>query len=326
LRAKPFKETGVVPSSATQNGIIMNSQQNPRLRRLANGLGWFSIGLGVTEIVAPGTLARFIGIRDRRRSRTTMRMYGLREVAAGVGILSRSRPAPWLWARVAGDALDLASLGKTLASGESNRVKAGLATAAVAGVTAADVLCARQMGCASNGSSTTVKDVQLMRTINIDRSPEEIYNYWRDLNNLPRFMKHLASVERTGQNQSHWVINAPGGKKIEWDAQIEEDEPNRRIAWRSWGGSDVDHSGSVQFERAPGGRGTFVRVNLSYTPPGGLIGSTLAKWFGQAPGLLVEENLRALKQVLETGEIARSDASIHPGMHSAQPSAQAATA
>ncbi|MGI9075193.1 MAG: SRPBCC family protein [Bryobacteraceae bacterium] len=132
-------------------------------------------------------------------------------------------------------------------------------------------------------------------------------------------MKHLESVQVTGENRSHWKATGPGGKTVEWDAEIVDDQPNARIVWRSLEGSDIDNSGSVQFERAPGGRGTLVRVELQYSPPGGVISATLAKLFGEEPGQQVDDDLRAFKQVLETGEVAKSDASIHRGMHAAQP-------
>jgi uncharacterized membrane protein len=297
----------------------MASEPKENIAKLVAGLGWFSVGLGLAEIVAPGTLARIIGMPDRRKNRAWTRFYGLREVAAGIGILSQSKPAPWLWARVAGDALDLASLGKTLASDESNRWKATFATAAVAGVTALDIMTAKRLSEAGEQGGAVVEDVRVVRTIIIDRPPEEVYSYWRNLENLPRFMQYLESVRSTGEHRSHWALRIPGGKHIEWDAQIEEDEPNRRIVWRSLPGGDIDHAGSVRFDRAPADRGTLLRVELCYTPPGGVIGSTLAKLLGHTPGLAIEQNLRALKQILETGEVAKSDASIHEGMHPAQP-------
>ena len=139
-------------------------------------------------------------------------------------------------------------------------------------------------------------------------------------------MNHLESVEDTGGGKSHWKAQGPAGRTVEWDAELVADEPNTRIAWRSLPGSDIDNSGSVRFERAPGGRGTLVRVELQYTPPGGTVGAKLAKLFRSEPGQQIEDDLRVFKQVMETGEIIRSDASIHRGMHPGQPSAKAATA
>jgi uncharacterized membrane protein len=301
--------------------------QNGNGERIANGLGWFSIGLGLAEVAAPGKLAELIGIRDKNANRALLRIYGLREIAAGIGILSQPRPAGWMWGRVAGDVVDLTSLGSALTSRHANRTRIGTTTAAVLGVTALDVLCARQL---SNGSGQRQIGksgaARVRKTVIIDRSPEEVYRFWRDLGNLPSFMKHLESVQVTGENRSHWIAKGPVGKAVEWDAEIVADEPNSQIAWRSLEGADVDHSGSVRFERAPGGRGTLVRVELRYSPPGGGIGATAAKLFRAEPGQQIEQDLRALKQVMETGEVATSDASIHPGMHPAQPSASAATA
>src|SRR5581483_10435040 len=109
--------------------------------RIANGLGWFSIGLGLAEIAAPRSVARLIGVPEEGRTSTVLRLYGIREVAAGVGILLQDNPAPWLWARVGGDLLDLSSLGKAIASDDTERDRAGAAAAAVEGITALDVYC-----------------------------------------------------------------------------------------------------------------------------------------------------------------------------------------
>lgn len=302
--------------------------QNETEERLANGLGWFSIGLGLAEVLAPRKMAELIGIADGDRTSMVMRAYGLREIAAGVGILMQPKPAGWLWGRVAGDAMDLASLGKALASEDADRGRVAAATAAVLGVTALDVFCAQRL---TQGTDEQAKPesgvVHVTKTIIVGRSQEDVYGFWRDFRNFPTFMKHLQSVEMTGENRSHWQAEAPAGRTVEWDAEMVEDQPNSRIAWRSLEGSDIDNSGSVQFERATGGRGTLVRVELRYAPPGGIISATFAKLFGKEPGQEIDDDLRAFKQVMETGEVVRSDASIHRGMHPAQPSsAMSATA
>lgn len=310
-----------------QYGDWRATSQDGREERIANGLGWFSIGLGLAEIAAPGKLANLIGLRDRTRRRTLMRIYGLREIAAGVGILSQQRPAAWMWGRVAGDLLDLTALGSAMTSSREDRARIGTATAAVLGVTALDVLCARQLSGASTSGPMSKDGVQrVTKTIIVGRSPAEVYGFWRDFNNLATFMRHVESVQMTGDNRSHWKVNAPGGNTVEWDAEIVDDQPNTRIAWRSLEGSDISHSGSVRFEPAPGGRGTLVRVELQYAAPAGIVGANIAKLFRAEPGQQVEDDLRAFKQVMETGEIARSDASIHRGMHPARPEAKAATA
>jgi len=287
--------------------------QNGTQQRIANGLGWFSIGLGAGELLAPGFMANLIGLRNQTSTRATLRAYGLREIGAGVGILTNTRPTGWLWGRVAGDILDLASLAAAMASDNNCRGRVIAATAAVAGVTALDVYCGSQLSSGSGGP------VEISRSIAINRSADEIYQFWRQLDNLPRFMRHLESVRQTGGRTSHWTAKLPGGMHLEWDAEITADEPGRRIAWRSTEGSAFTTSGEVRFEPATQGHGTLARVRMSYKLPGGAAGQALAKVFGSAPGDLLFQNLRDLKQVLETGEIIRSDASVYPGMHAAQP-------
>jgi uncharacterized membrane protein len=294
--------------------------QNGSSDRVVNALGWFSIGLGLAELAAPRAVAQLIGVEDEDRTRKVLRGYGVREIAAGIGILSRPQPAGWLWGRVAGDILDLSSLGSALGSSRSNKTRVGVATAAVVGVTALDVRCALQLQRgATNGQSSRNGAVRRTKTIIVSHSPEETYRFWHDFTNLPTFMKHLESVQITADNRSHWKATGPGGKTVEWDAEIVDDQPNSRIAWRSLEGSDIYNTGSVHFEPAPGGRGTLVRVELQYAPPGGIIGATIAKLFGEEPEQQIEDDLRAFKQVLETGEVIKSDASIHRGMHPAQP-------
>ena len=139
----------------------------------------------------------------------------------------------------------------------------------------------------------------------INKSPEELYSFWRDYENLPRVMTHLKSVRSTGERQSHWVAEAPkiAGGQIEWDAETISDEPNSRIAWRSVPGSKVETSGSISFLAAPGNRGTKVRVLMSYTPPGGKFGHWVAKLFGDSADQQIRDDLRNFKRTMEMGEI-----------------------
>jgi len=158
--------------------------------------------------------------------------------------------------------------------------------------------------------------------ITIHRSPEDVYQYWRNFGNLASFMTHLESVRESSGGRSYWRAKGPAGKIIQWETEIVADEPNSKIVWRSLPGSEVENSGNVRFERAPGDRGTVVRVDLSYTPLGGALGASIAKLFGADPQQQLDGDLRALKQILETGEIVKSDASIHYGLHAAQPPGQ----
>lgn len=159
----------------------------------------------------------------------------------------------------------------------------------------------------SNADAEVARDVHVEKSVTINSTPRDIYNFWRDFENLPRFMENLESVTQLDENRSHWVAIGPGGKKIEWDAEIYNEKEGELIAWRSLAGADITNAGSVHFEEAPGGRGTYVKVTLNYNPPGGKAAALFAKLFGQEPGQLVEHNLRRLKQLIETGEIATTE-------------------
>lgn len=146
----------------------------------------------------------------------------------------------------------------------------------------------------------------LGRTITIQRPVEEVYAFWRDLANLPRFMPHVQRVEVLDERRSHWLAAAPWGS-VEWDSHITADEPNRRIAWRSVEGARVPNSGEVTFAPAPGDRGTEVRVALTYLPPAGKAGVALARLVSEEPDQQVRDVLRRLKQLLECGEAIQVD-------------------
>jgi uncharacterized membrane protein len=291
--------------------------------RAADGLGYFSIALGLAEFVAPNTMSRLIGVRNPSgRSHTTMRVMGAREIAAGVGILASEQPAKAVWARVAGDTIDLAFLGRTMANPENSRGRTLFATAIVLAVTALVVATARRL---SQQPDTRVKRraeqgrILTTRSITVNKPVEEVYAFWRNFENFPRFMRHLESVTLTGDRRSHWTAVAPAGRKVEWDAEMLEDRENEFISWRSLPGSDVYNAGAVAFMRAPGDRGTEVRVTLEYDPPFGKLGSKIAKLWREEPGQQIQDSLRHFKQVMETGEVLLSDATRRRGMHPAQP-------
>ena len=282
---------------------------------LVTGLGWFSLGLGLAEVVTPGSVSRLIGIRNDETSRNVLRGFGMRELAAGVGILTQQRPAGWVWSRVAGDVLDMASL---LSARKTNPARVAVFTAAVAGITALDIMCSRELT-AAQPARERERETRVTRTIGVDRSPEEAYQLWRNFENLPKFMTYLESVQSRGDNRSRWVAKGPAGITAEWDAEILRDEPNRFISWRSVKDATLDIAGQVRFDRAPGGRGTIVRVDMDFAPDGGALKSLAGKILGPDLRQRIMHDLRNFKQVLELGEVTQSDASIHPGMHPAQP-------
>jgi uncharacterized membrane protein len=176
---------------------------------------------------------------------------------------------------------------------------------------------------AGSGTSNPVvsvsadRGIKVEKSITINKSPAELYSFWRRFENLPRFMNHLESVTTTGAGRSHWVAKAPAGSSVEWDAEVYNEKENELIAWRSLDGADVDNAGSVRFEPATGGRGTTVRVTLRYDPPGGALGAAVARLFGENPDQQIDEDLRRFKQVMETGEVVSTEG---------QPSGRAARA
>jgi uncharacterized membrane protein len=251
-----------------------------------------------------------------------MRLMGLREIGHGLAILSNQHPVKAVWSRVAGDALDLALLARTWANPENDRGRTLFATLNVLAVGAVDLITAQQLSQQEETETRALMDdgiVRTRRSITVNRPVAEVYAFWRDFTNLPRFMRHLESVTVLDERRSRWKALAPAGRHVEWEAEITEETPDRLIAWRSLPGADVPNGGRVEFLPAPGGRGTEVRVTLEYDPPFGKLGSKVAMLWREEPGQQVYDDLRHFKQVLETGEIVLSDATKQRGPHPAQP-------
>src|SRR3954466_9127534 len=175
-------------------------------QRLARNLGWFSIGLGATEILAPGLIARISGAPDSKLSRTVIRTYGGREIVQGIAILSSMpRPAGWMWGRVAGDVLDIGSVAVGMLSKDGSVPLGIMAMTSLVGVTAIDYYCADQLSSKTPSTGTTSEGrIRIAQSIIVGRGPEEVYGFWRNFENLPRFMDHLESVEETSDRQTHW--------------------------------------------------------------------------------------------------------------------------
>lgn len=164
----------------------------------------------------------------------------------------------------------------------------------------------------SLGVSTAEKDngvtipyghgIRVERGVTILKPAAELFAFWRDFENLPRFMDHVVSVKKLDERRSHWVVEGPAGRQVEWDAEIINEIPGELIGWKTSGNADVDHAGSVHFRELPAGRGTEIKVILRYEPPGGKVGSLIAKLFGEEPSMQVASDLRRLKHILEAGE------------------------
>jgi len=140
--------------------------------------------------------------------------------------------------------------------------------------------------------------VKVEKSVTVHRPVQEVYHFWRNFENLPRFMDHLESVTVIDENRSHWVAKAPAGTRVEWDATIHNEIENQLIAWRSLPGADVNNAGSVHFTSTGSGQ-TEVRVILSYEPPAGKLGAAVAKLLGEEPSKQVDDDLRRFKQVME---------------------------
>jgi len=190
---------------------------------------------------------------------------------------------------------------------QGSRVKNGSRLPLLAGGTALVVrgvtrrsLVYRLLGINRSGQDSAVR---VERTGTIDRSPEELYSYWRDFSNLPGFMHHLESVQVLDNKRSKWIAKAPLDAKVEWEAEIVEDKENEVLAWRSLPGAQVENSGRVTFKPASKERGTEVKIVLDYKPPAGSLGVALARFTGEEPGEQVREDLRHFKMLMESGQV-----------------------
>jgi uncharacterized membrane protein len=179
------------------------------------------------------------------------------------------------------------------------------ATAFIAGITAVDLVAAVRGTLRSRRSGG--RRMELTATTTVLKDAQELYAYWRDLENLPSFMSHVLEVRSVDEGRSHWRVEAPGGRTVEWDAEVVEDVPGDRLSWRSVGKTSVPNSGEVRFRPAPGDRGTEVYVRLEYDLPAGKLGELVARFAGQDPHQQVTDDLRRFKQVMETGEVVRSE-------------------
>lgn len=278
---------------------------------LVKALAGASVGLGLSELLAPGKVAALAGVDETARSRRVIRALGARECGHGAALLTG--PDRLVWTRVAGDVLDTALLLAGVAARGPGRRRRGVITAiALSGIGALDLYAAlRTTGTANEGArhGGAARHRAVRAAVTVRRSPDEAYAFWRDLENLPAFTYHLKSVTANGDGRSHWVANAPAGQSVEWDAQIAEDEPGKRIAWQSLPGAVVDNGGSVEFTPTPDGASTEVRVTIGYHLPGGAFGKAALTLFGESPDQQVNDDLRRFKQILETGLVMRSDGS-----------------
>lgn len=294
--------------------VAPTSSDAPIDRKLTRFLGWFSLALGAQQLAAPGLVNRISGIEDDDEARLWQRIVGAQEVTAFAGIMSKRKPTVWLWSRVAGDISHLTLLGIAYRKRTSD-ARWGFAVGQVATTFALDLYTAIQRtgdddeeeAQSDSDASNETGETRVVAAITVNRPRDEVYGFWRRFEGLPSFMDHVESVSVDDTGRVHWVVKAPAGRTVEWDAELTEDLPGERIAWRSLEGADVDNSGSVRFADAPGGRGTEIHLDIDYSPPGGALGAGVAKLFGEEPRQQAKDDLRRFKQVMEAGEVVRSD-------------------
>ena len=290
------------------------AQQASAAARLGTGLGWFSMALGAAQCLRPAAVARYAGLPTAPRAVRTMAAVGVRELASGAGVLMRPHKPGWLWARVAGDGMDLALLAlasRQRAAGPGQRKqRLSLATAAVAGIAVLDTLAALEQVRLNRGTrrgTRAIDDsgdaIRVRKSVNVNQSPEACYRFWRDFGHFPQFMRHVDEIRMLDATRSHWKVRAPLGRHVEWTAELASDVPSQQLGWRTLPGAEIDHAGVVRFVPAVGDRGTTVEVDLSYRAPLGKAGSRIAKLFGEEPSQQIEDDLRRFKQLIETGEI-----------------------
>lgn len=287
-----------------------------KAQSLAMAFGGMSAGIGAWYMAAPRHFLSVIGARPSERRILITRLVAAQELGVGTLLMADGRATPWLAMRVGGDLVHGAMLALAYRAPDADRRQMRLAWLAWLAITAGDVagtLVARNIERTgadmesgdgeSSEAALAVTDDAVHRSITIAREPMEVYSYWRQLENLPRFMKHLERVEELDGGRSRWTARAPLGATVEWEAEITDDLPGQRIAWTATEDAQVRNAGTVTFERAPGGRGTEVRVRLQYSPPGGPLGTAVAKLLGEDPSRQISGDLRRLKQVLETNEV-----------------------
>lgn len=280
---------------------------------IGRGLGWFSVALGAAELIFPKTLSRWIGANPDGAAPVIMRLVGIRELAVGASVLLQPRRPLPLWARVAGDAVDLALVGLAATGERSSPARLAITATAIAGVTALDVVT----------SLRTTRDAERLTdpvifSVTINKPPQEVYAFYRDFKRLPEFMDFLESVEELDAHTSRWTAKAPvGGTRVTWEATIVEDRPGEVIRWESTQDSHLKIDGRVTFAKTPGRNMTEVRVEMKLGAMGVHPTALVAKLVA---GPQIKGDLRRLKQVMETGEVLYSDASSHKLPHPAQPS------
>lgn len=286
------------PDGRAHRRLPGEGRQRPHL--LGKALGWFSIALGLAQLLAPRSVARASGLNNV--SPLLIRAIGVRELASGIGLLRQETPPAWRWSRVAGDVIDLSLLGVAMASPRHERTRLATTAALVAGVAAIDYIASKQLAPRKLSELPTAGEsgLALQKSVIVNRSAEDCYQAWRTLENLPRFMPGLQSVQVLDARRSRWH-SAEGV----WTGELTHEEPGKRLDWRAE--ENHDETGALEFSPAPGGRGTVVTLHLHMRPPAGKVGAAVGQLFSEGPAYKLEMTLRRFKQWMETGEVATTE-------------------
>ena len=286
------------PDGRAHRRLPGEGRQRPQL--LGHALGWFSIALGLAQLLAPRSVARASGLNNV--SPLLIRAIGIRELASGIGLLRQETPPAWRWSRVAGDAMDLSLLGVAMTSPRHARSRLATTAALVAGIAAIDYMASVQLAPRklSELPAPGESGLSMQKSMIVNRSADDCYNVWRNLENLPRFMPGLVSVQVLDARRSRW--HSAGGV---WASEVTREEPGKRIEWRAE--EHLDETGALEFSPAPGGRGTVMTLHTHMRPPAGQVGKAVSELFSEAPAYKLETTLRRFKQWMETGEVATTD-------------------
>ena len=272
---------------------------------LASGLGWFSIGLGLTELLAPRVITGPLGLHGRER---LVRAFGAREIGAGIGLLTASEPSPWLWGRVAGDALDIATLAAGLRDNR-RRPFAMLALAMLAGVTALDAYSAnRARRAAAAGSvNLAVKVPEVERSITVGIPAAELLALLGQPDTMQRIAAPFVDVRPAGPDRTRWTLPGPLGTSSAWTARCVADEDGLGLRWEPEPGESGFLSptflSGVSLRLHATSHGTVVRLRVRFSSDAGVSGAVSRTLAGLVPAALLDKSLHFLKSLAETGEI-----------------------